>query len=69
MSLSRKDLAWIIARMSTDTNEQMHKYLDCQNEHKEKNVLGLHGSGDQLLLTDYPSQLTLNEGILHHLRN
>ena len=37
-----------IARMSTDTNIEIHKYLDhCENEHKEENALGLHGASDQ----------------------
>ena len=31
--------------MSTDTNIEIHKYLDhCENEHKEENALGLHGA-------------------------
>ena len=39
----------------------MHKYLECQNEHKEKNVLGLHGAGDRLLLTDHLFQFANND--------
>ena len=51
-------LSWIIERVSTARNTQMHKDLDCQNEHKrEKNFLGLHGSSDRLLLPDHHSQL------------
>ena len=41
--------------MSTDTDtpkQKVHKYLDqCTcNEHEEKNILGLHGAADRLLL-------------------
>ena len=36
------------ATLSTDTNIEIHKYLDhCENEHKEENALGLHGASDQ----------------------
>ena len=57
-----KAWSWIIARMSTDTDtltQKVHKYLDhCTcNEHEEKNILGLHGAVDRLLLTDHHIQL------------
>ena len=29
----------------------------CKDENEEKNVLGLHGAGNRLLLPDYPFQL------------
>ena len=40
---------------------KMDKDLACQNEHKEKNVLGLHGAGDRLLLTDHLFQFANND--------
>ena len=54
-----KAWSWIIARMSTDTNTKIHKYLDhCTcDEHEEKKILGLHGAVDRLLLTDHHIQL------------
>ena len=48
---------WIIARMSTNTNTKVHKYLDHCNEHEEKNTLGLHGAVDRLLLPVHHIQL------------
>ena len=48
-----KAWSWIIARMSTNTNTKIHKYLDhCTcNEHEEKDTLGLHGAVERLLLS------------------
>ena len=52
-----KAWSWIIARMSTNTNTKIQKYLDHCNEHEEKNTLGLHGPVDRLLLPVHHIQL------------